>query len=258
MGRGADPSKSDLFTTNLADTADEWQVTPLNKDDLIRCLGKEHRDISTYIGNTLGDLPLCIKLKKKTVGGTGGAGAGAGGRPGTPPSQEKYRAQVFVGSYIPPQIQLLNKKAQKLRSVWSIKSNRLTSSTQRQDSKTVLTKSYEESAVDTVPQQFVLEVFLPKTKTMKKKKGGNPLVVYSIPMGGGTTNPKSKVSQSCGKVIVYPNGRKKSAADLENDEGIEVGKAKIHLYSAPSLIDWTWAKGRKVFWTAGQRSAGLV
>ena len=103
---------------------------------------------------------------------------------------------------------------------------------------------------------------LPKTKDAAA--GGNPLIIYSVPVGIGTMNPKSRVTQSNGVVMIYPKGRKKNEeSSTDNDGGgggggggIVVGSTNLHLHSGPGVIDWTWAKGKKVFWKG--RSVGQV
>lgn len=221
--------------TALANIGNGWQIPPLDSSELIRKLGKDNRDVAQYISDTLSNAPLSVELRKKTVGI----------KTSSFTTQEKYRAQVTVGSNFQPRL------SNKLRSVWFIGSERALAqssavSSQQND---LLTKSYEDNCSKLYPSHFTLEVFLPKTKACK---GGNPLITYSIPFGPGTTSPKSKVSQANGIVTVYPNGRKKkqgggSSSSSSSDEAIEIGRTALHLNSGPGLVDPGWAKGRKNF-----------
>jgi hypothetical protein len=206
-----------------------WQLPPLDSEELIKGLGKEHRDVAQYISHTLAKAPLVVQLKKKPIGVKANSFQ----------TQEKYRALVSVGS---------NKKifSDRLKSAWFIGSERAfsqTSAVQKQ-SEDLLTRSYEYNTSKLYPSHFVLEVFLPKTKACK---GGNPLVTYSIPFGTGTTSPKSKVSQANGFVTVYPKGRKRKSEN-DSDEGIVIGSTSLHLHAGASLVDPSWARGRKYFW----------
>lgn len=217
--------------TKLANIGNGWQLPPIDSSELIEKLGKENRDVAQYISDTLSKGALTVQLRKKTVGI----------KTSSFTTQEKYRAQVSVGSNFKPSM------ANKLRSVWFIGSERAlaqsgAASSQQDD---LLTKSYEDNCSKLYPSHFVLEVFLPKNRACK---GGNPLITYAIPFGPGTTSPKSKVSQANGVVTVYPNGRKKKqSGNVGQDEAIEIGKTALHLNSGPSLVDPSWAKGRMNF-----------
>lgn len=210
-----------------------WQLPPLSSKDVIQGLGKEHRDVAQHVVNTLGNSPLVVQLLKKPVGVKANSFQ----------TKEKYRALVSVGS---------NSKrfSNKLKSVWFLGSERAftqTNAVQKQ-SEDLLTKSYEYNTAKLYPSHFFLEVFLPKTKACV---GGNPLVTYSIPFGTGTTSPKSKVSQANGIVTVYPKGRKRKSND-DDDEGIVVGATSLHLHTGASLVDPSWARGRRNFWKGGR------
>lgn len=216
--------------TTLANIGNGWQLSPIDSSNLIHKLGKDNRDVAQYISDTLSKGPLSIQLRKKAVGIKASSFT----------TQEKYRAQVSVGSNFKP-----NSRS-KLRSVWFIGSERaLSQSSAVSAQNDLLTKSYEDNCSKLYPSHFVLEVFLPKTRACK---GGNPLVTYSIPFGPGTTSPKSKVSQANGIVTVYPNGRKrKQSGGSTSDEAIEIGRTALHLNSGSSLVDPGWAKGRMNF-----------
>jgi len=232
----------------LVDISEVWTVPQLDSEELIRQLGKEHRGVAQYITNTLGKSPLSVKLNKKRIGMKQQTFSSASATANFS-AQEKYRAQVKPVS----NIKASKMKNSPFRSVWYISSDRATvqSTAARQKSSDLLTKSYDENMSQFHPAHFVLEVFLPKTRACK---GGNPLVMFSVPMGAGTTSPKAKVSQSNGKVTVYPNGRKRKGGG--DSEAIEVGTTYLHIQSGPSLIDPAWARGRKFFWKG--RSVGQV
>lgn len=242
---GGESASSDPL--KLVDIGEMWTVPQLDSEELIRQLGKEHRGVAQYISNALGKAPLSVKLNKKRIGvkqqtfsaTTANANFSA---------QEKYRAQVKAVS----NIKSAEMRNSKFRSVWYISSDRARSQTSaaRQKTSDLLSKSYDENMSHFHPAHFVLEVFLPKTRACK---GGNPLVTYSIPMGAGTTSPKARVSQSNGKITVYPNGRKRKGGD---SDAIEVGSTGLHLRSGPPLIDPSWSKGRKYFWKG--RSVGQI
>ncbi len=231
----------------LVDIGEMWTVPQLDSEELIRQLGKEHRAVAQYISDSLGKAPLSVKLNKKRIGMKQQSFAAA-----TPTAnfsaQEKYRAQVKPVS----NIKSIGMKNSKFRSVWYISSDRAKSQTSavRQKTSDLLSKSYDENMSHFHPAHFVLEVFLPKTRACK---GGNPLVTYSVPMGAGTTSPKARVSQSNGKVTVYPNGRKRKGGD---SDAIEVGSTGLHLQSGPPLIDPSWARGKQYFWKG--RSVGQI
>ncbi len=246
-GFGESPANDPLKLVDIGDnTKKGWTVPPLDTEELIQKLGKEHRDVAEYISNTLGRNPLSIQLNKKRIGmkqqpiqSPGAAFS----------NQEKYRAQVLPISNTKGD----RFKNSKLRSVWYIASDRAVSQTSAamQKNEDLLTKSYDENISHFHPSHFVLEVFLPKTRACK---GGNPLVTYSIPMGAGTTSPKSRVSQSNGVVTVFPKGRKRKQGEIS--ESVEVGPTSLHLNSGSGLIDPTWARGRKYFWKG--RNVGQI
>lgn len=223
-----------------------WALPPLDSEELVQKLGKEHRDVAQYISNTLGKAPLSIKLNKKRVGTKQQSFSSPNS---SFSNQEKYRAQVLPASNVKGN----EMKKSKLRSVWYVASDRASSqpSSTRQQTEDLLTKSYDENTSQFHPSHFVLEVFLPKNRACK---GGNPVIKYSIPMGAGTTSPKSRVSQSNGVVTIFPTGRKRQGG--ESSEAIEVGSTSLHLNKGASLIDPTWARGRKYFWKG--RKVGQV
>lgn len=227
--RGTAPDSNDPL--KLASIGNGWKLPPIDSEELIKKLGKDNRDIAQYISDTLSKAPLTVQLRKKTVGVKTSSFA----------TQEKFRAVVAPSS---------NVKTFKsnLRSVWFIGSERAsmqTSAVQQQE-KDLLCKSYEDNASKLYPSHFVLEVFLPKNRACK---GGNPLIIYSIPFGVGTTSPKSKVPQANGVVTVYPNGRKRKGAGEDSEgEGIEIGSTSFHLNAGSGLVDPSWAKGKKFFW----------
>ncbi len=238
-GFGQQAANDPLKLVDIGDnTKRGWFVPPLDAEELVQKLGKEHRDVAEYISNTLAKNPLSIKLNKKRVGMKQQSFASPDAAFS---NQEKYRAQVLPVSKTKQSMF----KNSKLRSVWYIASGRAVSQTNaaRQKSDDLLTKSYDENISTFHPSHFVLEVFLPKSRACK---GGNPLVTYSIPMGAGTTSPKSRVSQSNGVVSVFPNGRKRKEG--ETSECIEVGTTSLHLNSGSPLVDPGWARGRKYFW----------
>jgi hypothetical protein len=246
-GRSEDASSSptDMFDPlNLADIGKAWQIPPLDKDEVVSKLGKEHRDVSRYICNALGNKPLCVQLRKKIVGMKGTGGGGPELMQANMP-QRKFRALVTLGSQEPKKDKL--SAMTKLRSVWFVGSSRASStSTSIKDAALdTLTKSYEETISSSFPHSFELEIILPKVK--RGSPGGNPVISYSIPVAGGSTNPKSRSSQSNGVVTIYPKG-KKSKATADEGEGIVVGSTSLNLHSGPSLVDWSWAKGKKNIW----------
>jgi hypothetical protein len=276
LSRGASSSPSTAgFDSNdpfkLIDIADNnklsnWIIPPLDSDQVIEKLGKKHRDVAYYITNELGKAPLSIQLLKKRVGMASSSSSPSSSfsmttTSGTTPStttfsnQDKYRAQVIPKSVIKPSS---NQKS-KMKSVWYISSDRASSQTSiaKQQKDDLLTKSYDENSSLFHPTHFVLEVFLPKTRQCRKNGGGNPLIRYCIPMGAGTTSNKSRVSQSNGVVTIFPNGRKrKDGAGDNSSECIEVGSTSLHLNVGSSLVDPTWARGRKYFWKG--RNVGQV
>ena len=247
------PGESGNDPLKLVDIAENsktgWALPPIDSEELIQKLGKEHRDVAQYISNTLGKSPLSIKLNKKRVGIKQPQQQTFSSSPVAFSNQEKYRAQVKSSSNTKGE----SFKNSKLRSVWYLSTESVVSQTSavRQKNEDLLTKSYDENTSHFHPSHFVLEVFLPKTRACK---GGNPLITYTIPMGTGTTSPKSRVSQSNGKITVYPNGRKKKGG--EANEAIEVGPTSLHLNVGPPLVDPTWARGRQYFWKG--RSVGQV
>ncbi len=273
LSRGASSSPSSAgFDANdpfkLIDISDNnklanWIIPPLDSDQVIEKLGKKHRDVAYYITNELGKAPLSIQLLKKRVGVASSSSPSSSfsmTTAGTVPSpnfsnQDKYRAQVIPKSII--KSSLSNPKS-KMKSVWYISSDRAASQTSiaKQQKDDLLTKSYDENSSLFYPSHFVLEVFLPKTRQCRRNGGGNPLIRYCIPMGAGTTSNKSRVSQSNGVVTIFPNGRKRKDGAGDNSESIEVGSTSLHLNVGSSLVDPTWARGRKYFWKG--RNVGQV
>mmetsp|Transcript_2100 Transcript_2100/g.2513 ORF Transcript_2100/g.2513 Transcript_2100/m.2513 type:complete len:299 (+) Transcript_2100:88-984(+) len=250
QGGGESFNSNDPFKlVEVSEGSGGWTIPPIDSEELIQKLGKEHRNVAQYISNTLGKAPLTVQLNKKKVGVKNSLPSSPtaiiGGN-----SQDKYRAQVIPSS---------NTKGKKsnLRSVWYLASHSAVSKTSaiRQSTEGLLTKTYEENTSLFHPSHLVIEVFLPKTRACK---GGNPLITYSIPVGAGTTSPKSRVSQANGKITVFPNGRKRKqgGGDSNSSNAIEVGKTSLHLNTGPSLVDPSWAKGRKYFWKG--RSLGQV
>lgn len=250
-GFGESPANDPLKLVDISENSKAyWTVPPIDADELIQKLGKEHRDVAQYVGNMLGNAPLSIKLNKKRVGVKNQQQQQSFASPNSSFSnQEKYRAQVKAISNAKGNLF----KKSKLRSVWYVASEKAVSQTSavRQQNQDLLSKSYDENSSHFHPAHFVLEVFLPKTKACK---GGNPLVRYCVPMGAGTTSPKSRVSQSNGYVTVFPSGRKKK--DDDASQSIKVGSTSLHLNKGASLIDQTWSRGRKYFRTG--RNVGQV
>jgi len=253
---GIDPTAV-VDPLNLSSINHGWQFPPLDSREVIRRLGSENRDVSRYICSVLGTSPLCVTLKKKAVGMRGSSGGAVGSQAPT----KKFIAQVTLGLHAPTPKNLA--RAKKLRSVWSVRTTKRGagsmadgSSTSRavgmrSTSKEILEKSYEEYVSKLYPH-FDLEVILPKTASLKKKGGGNPVILYSAPVAPGSTQDGSRVTQGEGVVTVFPNGRRRGG----NDEGIEVGKTSLHLHSGPSVVDAHFARGRKLFWKG--RSVGQV
>lgn len=247
-GFGDSPANDPLKLVDISDSSKAcWTLPPLDAEEIIQKLGKEHRDVAQYINDSLGKAPLSVQLNKKRVGVKQQKFSTTTAP--TLSNQEKYKAQVLPASIVRKN----DMNRSKMRSVWYISSDRAVSqaSVARQKTEDLLTKSYDENTSHFHPSHFVLEVFLPKTRACK---GGNPLIRYSIPMGAGTTSPKSRVSQSNGVVTIFPTGRKRNEG--EPNDAIEVGSTSLHLSVGPSLIDPSWSKGRKYFWNG--RSVGQV
>lgn len=224
---------------NLSKIRKAWQFPPLDSDEVIRKLGKDHRDVSQYICRELGNSPLCVHLKTKEVNIRRDANRNGVVTP------RKWRAEVTVGSFRPKDIT----KAKKLRAVWSVRDGDASQSS-RSDRDICLRKSYEEYQA-IMNQRFDVELILPKIKS-KKNSGANPVILYSTPMAEGTTQEDARVSQSDGIITVFPNGRKKGG----DDHGIIVGATSLHLHAGPSSVDGYWARGRKFFWKG--RSVGQL
>lgn len=254
-GFGESPANDPLKLVDISESSKaSWTLPPLDGDEIIQRLGNEHRDVAQYIIDSLGKAPLSIKLNKKRVGMKQQQQQQSftsmnNASPSSFSNQEKYRAQVLPSS----NVKRGDMKRSKLRSVWYISSERASShaSAARQMNEALLTKSYDDNTSQLHPAHFILEVFLPKTRACK---GGNPLVRYCIPMGAGTTSPKSRVSQSNGFVTIFPSGRK--VKEGETSESVNVGPTSLHLSVGASLIDPAWARGRKFFWKG--RNVGQV
>jgi len=205
-----------------------WQFPSLDSDEVVRKLGKEHRAVSQYICKELGKSPLCVQLKKKVV------------LAGSP---RKFRADVTVGFNRPK----ANSKAKKLRAIWSVNEPKRAA---KSDFDLALRSSYED-LMSRAFTTFDLELILPKMKS-KKNGGANPVILYSTPMGEGTTQEDARMSQSEGVITVFPNGRKKGG----NDRGIIVGGTSAHIHARHSSVDGSWARGKKFFWKG--RSVGQL
>lgn len=212
----------------------QWQFPPLDASTVIDKLGPQHRTISQYICNTLSSKPLSVELKSTKVGRKRSSNSG--------PQDAKFRAVVVAQSNLPNINNIKKPLSSRMRSVWSMNSSRAT--TLLSDP---LTSSYDECASSTYPGHFELEVYLPKTKACRK---GNPCIVYSVPMGPGTSDPKAKVAQANGVVTIYPTGKK------NDNGGIEIGRTSFHLLAGANVVDKGWAKGRQYFWKG--RSVGIL
>jgi len=235
-GLFVDGEQADNSRMNLSQTKKNWQLPPLDSHEVIRKLGKENRDISQYICNSLGKYPLCLKMSKTKVSTKGNMSN----------RQVRFHSQVASGSFEPKSW----KKSEKMRSFWSFKVSergvqQRPSSRRSSSQHDTLVKSYEEYISKLNPNIFELEVILPKSRACKV---GNPVICYSIPITSGSVSETSSVSESQGVVTVFPNGKKK--------KGIEVGPTSLHLHSAPSLVDPHYARGKKFFWKG--RNVGQV
>lgn len=232
LGEGG-PEPTRERTINLAEIDNgQWQLPPLDTSSVISKLGPQLRTEAQYICDTLGKKPLSVILKPNRVGRKQGVRT-------TGPQDAKFRALVQSKSYLRPNQTSLTSR---MRSVWSMNASSRTTVPDP------LKSSYEDCVSATNPGHFELEVYLPKTKSCSK---GNPCIVYSIPMGPGSSDPKSRVSQANGVVTIYPRGKKS-----DEGEGIEIGQTSFHLLAGANVVDKGWAKGRQYFWKG--RSAGVL
>jgi len=235
LGEGG-PEATRERTASLAEIdKGQWQLPPLDATTVIEKLGPQHRTISQYICNSLSKAPLSVELKPTRVGRK---------RSVSGPQDVKFRAQVIAQSHL-PHVKNNNKKpiSSRMRSVWSMNSFRATALLSDP-----LKSTYDDCMSSTYPSHFELEVYLPKTKSCRK---GNPCIVYSVPMGPGSSDPKAQVSQNNGVVTIYPTGKK-----ANEDGGIEIGKTSFHLLAGPNVVDKGWAKGRQYFRKG--RSTGIL
>lgn len=100
----------------------------------------------------------------------------------------------------------------------------------------------------------------------------NSLIVYNFPVGAGKVQRLAAVIKTKGSVKYYPKGRA-SSSDLlslgggfgggESDaSGIEVGKVSMHIKGGKPIVDPSWAKGRRWFWTrreqGGMKNPGYI
>lgn len=113
-----------------------------------------------------------------------------------------------------------------------------------------------------------IEIEVPSTK-----RGDRSMLVYNFPMGTGSIQPLAVLVKTKGSVKYYPNGRSSPIlsrsyeeygddANSNADGGMEVGIASMHLKGGKPLVDPSWAKGRRWFWTkreqAGMTNPGYI
>ena len=224
----------DTFNTAVDNRADQyvdmtrgWSIPPLDREKLVESCGAK---CGHYVADALGNAPLSLKLSKKMIRNPSGDA-----------NVQLYRAQAKLGS-------LVTKK--NFRSVWTVgyglSNQKISARVSNKDE--LLQGSYEECISRLYKDRLELEVMLPRTREMKKKKLPPPSVVYSFPMGQGQMSEKGSVSRGRGFVYVFPDGRRKKKASTEIPQSVQVDTTTLNLHSGPSVIDHAWAKGKKVFW----------
>lgn len=101
-----------------------------------------------------------------------------------------------------------------------------------------------------------IEIEVPSTQ-----KGDKSMIVYNFPIGAGNVQSMAAVVRGKGTVKYYP--KRKATSDLlsldgfgddlyaegAKDDGIDVGTASMRLKGGKPLVDKSWAKGRRWFWT---------
>lgn len=224
----------DTFNTAVNNKADQyaeitrgWSIPPLDREKLVDACGPK---CGHYVADALGNSPLSLKLSKKIIRNPSGDA-----------DVQLYRAQAKLGT-------MVTKK--NFRSVWTVGSGlsnrKITARVLNKEE--LLQGSYEDCISRLYKERLELEVLLPRTREMKKKKLPPPSVVYSFPMGPGQMNDKGLVSRGRGSVFVFPDGRRKKRGSTALPEGVQVDTTTFNLHSGPSVIDHAWAKGKKVFW----------
>lgn len=137
-------------------------------------------------------------------------------------------------------------------------------------SETPVTPRFENTSYEDAVKAFnsCIEIEVPS-----KKKGDDSVLVYSFPLGTGNIQSMASVVKGEGKVKYFA-GRKVSSGGLSldgygglgastvDDEGIEVGTASMRLKSGKPIVDSSWAKGRRWFWTRreqrGMKNPGYI
>jgi hypothetical protein len=235
-----------------------WSIPPLDCDTIrSSLLARENRALSEYIASVLGSAPLVVHLDSKPVQVKHTEASHS------PTTVRKYKASVTLGSQSPLKKAFLTPGPKALRSVWS------TVSPEKVDnSKDLLTKTFEQAAMST-RNLLEIEIILPKTKAVPS----SPAILYTFPIEAGSMSKASRLALTRGRVQVFPRGRKhinmsttSASPDMqqsmhESSEtssrlSFDVGVSSLHLHSGPPLIDWTWAKGKTIFWKG--RSVGQV
>jgi len=242
-----------------------WIIPPLDRD-VIRSstLAKVNRNLAEYVADVLGSSPLVVHLDSKPVQSKSSSTMDGKGdhihSPSPSSGGRKYKATVTVGSHIHHKPYFLTSQPKALRAVWSSTSPAAV----QESSQDLVTKSYEECSMG-FRNLLELEVILPKTRHVS----ASPIILYTFPMEAGSMNKASRLAMTRGQVQVFPRGRTHPSStssftsdpeqvsdDLIHNKVFHVGLASLHIHSPPSLIDWTWAKGKILFWRG--RSVGQV
>eukprot|EP00559_Dactyliosolen_fragilissimus_P007049 CAMPEP_0184857030 /NCGR_PEP_ID=MMETSP0580-20130426/2205_1 /TAXON_ID=1118495 /ORGANISM="Dactyliosolen fragilissimus" /LENGTH=303 /DNA_ID=CAMNT_0027352393 /DNA_START=95 /DNA_END=1003 /DNA_ORIENTATION=+ len=238
-----------------------WTIPPLCTKDILENVGGKDRELAQVLVKELGSLPLSCKFRLKSVGRSSSK---SGGSSSSSSTGERYRALVTLGSAHPANLRMLS-RAKKLRAVWSAGIPFGSPAMRRGGSSSsggggnsqediLLTGSYEEASERMHPSRLELEILLPKKRG--RRAGKSPSVVYTFPLVTGTMDKKNLMAPSRGKVRVFPSGRPSNDAkdgDNDSDGGLDVGMTSLHVSSGTSLVDWTWAKGKRLFWEHGRK-----
>jgi len=146
-------------------------------------------------------------------------------------------------------------------------SNLATPATGSQQQQQLTHTSYDEAVK---AYNACIEIEVPSNN----KKYDNSLIVYNFPVGSGKIQRLAAVIKAKGSVKYYPDG-KTSSSDLlslggglsgggggSDASGIEVGRVSMHIKGGKPIVDPSWAKGRRWFWTrreqGGMKHPGYI
>lgn len=118
----------------------------------------------------------------------------------------------------------------------------------------ILNSSYEKALESS--SRFV-EIEVPS-----QNRGDRSLLLYRLFMGTGTVQALAAVSKGKGNILFYPKGRIGGGGEEDNESNVEIGTVKMQVKGGKPIVDPSWARGRRWFWSSrevkGIRHCGSI